>query len=719
MRLVKRIFCITLLSIGLNSYAQQEEKFAQNEEDQHELSDEKKEKMADRLMQEGSYYSAVDYYKEVWEKDSSRYDLKYKMGLAYYFSRDYENAEPWFEKAVKLEPKAKTLAYYYYGESLRHNMKYELAKKQYTAFKKIKYKGSDYKLKKKLNAQHIKACDYAIQNIKKPVSAEVKNLGDNVNSNYSDFSPWLVSDSTLIYASLRSDTVLHAHAHTSEFYPVHLYETKKEGETWGEPVKLDRNFNKHFHHSANAVYTKDGKTMYYTQCKPMHDKVKCHIYKSELEEGEWSHPKKVHDKINKGKYTSTMPAIGYYSKKVKREMKEIPVLYFASDRPKSKGGLDIWYAEMNDDGHFKAPKNCGSKINTPGDDLSPFYNQKEQTLYFSSNYHLGFGGFDAFKSKGKTKSFQKAENVGFTLNSSLDDTYFSIDSVGEKGFLVSNRTGGHALKSETCCDDIYEYQLVPEKELPLDGFAFDSTGDKNKPLLDAKVALYLVNEDGEDSLINTITTSKDATHYAFIVDPNKEYYFKGEKEGYESEHFSFNTSHIEDEDTLHINYPMWPGIDEPADTPVVAKNEPIEEEKGEEPEEEVEEPKEDIKTPGFVLKNVLHDFDVAAHSGKTGINIDDVIKVMKENPWLVISIESHTDSKGTDEYNMKLSERRAKSCKTYLLRQGISGTRIKAKWFGETNPVASNTKPDGSDNPEGRAQNRRTEFKVVSNTPAK
>lgn len=704
MRISKRVLGAVLIScMSLSSFAQ-EEKFLQKEEELHGLTDEKKEKLADQLMREGSYYSAVDYYTEVWQNDTLRYDLKYKIGLSYYFSRDYKQAEPWFEKAVKLEPKASTLAFYYYGECLRHNQKYELAKEQYNAFKKVKYSGIDGKTKKKLAAQHLKACDYALAEIKHPVSAMVKNLGDKVNSNYTDFSPWLTSDSTLIYASLRSDTVLHAHAGSTEFYPVHLFETtKREGE-WGTPQELGSTFNKHFFHSANPVYNKDQSLMYFTECKPIHDKVRCNIYSSKLKDGEWQKPHRLHDNINSAKYTSTQPTLGYYTKKVKKETKEISVLYFVSDRTGTKGGLDIWYAEMGDKGHFKRPKNCGTKMNTNGDDISPFYNQAEETMYFSSNYHMGFGGFDAFASKGKLKTWEKPENVGYTLNSSLDDTYFTADSTGKEGFLVSNRPGGHALTSETCCDDIYSYSLIPEKPHQLDGIAFDTTDDGHNPLVNTAVSLYMKKDNGEDSLINTITTSDDASSYQFVVLPNREYFFDGKKEGYESEKFSFTTGNMEEEDTIHIDYPMWPVA--PQDTVVAVVQDTV-----------VEEPKKEPEPlqPGFVLKNVLHDFDEAAHTKGTGINIDDVIKVMKENPYLIISIESHTDSKGTEEYNMKLSQLRAGGAKTYLLRQGISGSRIKVKYFGESQPIAPNTNPDGSDNPEGRAQNRRTEFKVFSN----
>ena len=110
---------IFVLFIGISTNV-----FSQLEKDQHELTDVKKEKMADKLLKEGSYYSSVDYYNEVWLNDTTRYDLKYKMGLAYYFSRDYFNAEPWFQKAVNLEPKAPTLAFFYLGQCQRHNEKY-------------------------------------------------------------------------------------------------------------------------------------------------------------------------------------------------------------------------------------------------------------------------------------------------------------------------------------------------------------------------------------------------------------------------------------------------------------------------------------------------------------------------------------------------------------------------------------------------------------------
>ena len=221
--------------------------------------------------------------------------------------------------------------------------------------------------------------------------------------------------------------------------------------------------------------------------------------------------------------------------------------------------------------------------------------------------------------------------------------------------------------------------------------------------MDADVSLYIVLEEGRDSLVKIEHTSPEHQRYAFVVSPNQEYYFKGSKEGYESEHFKFNTSDMKDHDTLHINYPIWPKEVPPVDTIK------------EEPKNTVVEPIIVKNEPGFILKNVLHDFDIAVHSSGTGINIDDVIKVMKDNPYMIISIESHTDSKGSDEYNVTLSKKRATGARSYLIRQGISGSRIKVKYFGESKPAFPNENADGSDNEVGRYKNRRTEFKVVSN----
>ena len=200
----------------------------------------------------------------------------------------------------------------------------------------------------------------------------------------------------------------------------------------------------------------------------------------------------------------------------------------------------------------------------------------------------------------------------------------------------------------------------------------------------------------------------------FVVKPNKEYFFKGSKEGYESEEFTFNTLGKESNDTLNINYPMWP-IEE---LDVANKEDTlVEEEEKQVPELEFVEKDsvvveylmtdEQKHTPGFVFKNVLHDFDIAAHSSGSGINIDDVIIVMNENPWLVISIESHTDSKGSEEYNMRLSKNRAIAVKEYLVQKGVASNRLKTKGHGEQYPIASNQTA------EGREANRRVEIVVM------
>ena len=155
MKKLSKIVIALFLLISTNS-------IAQKHVNQHDLNDEKKEKMADKLRREGRYDRAVEDYKEIWDNDTTRYDLKYKMGLSYYFSRNYKDAEPWFQKAVLLEPKAPTLAFYYLGECQRHNLKYAEAKKNFAVFNKVRYRGSDKRLKKKLSSNFIKSCTYAI-----------------------------------------------------------------------------------------------------------------------------------------------------------------------------------------------------------------------------------------------------------------------------------------------------------------------------------------------------------------------------------------------------------------------------------------------------------------------------------------------------------------------------------------------------------------------------
>lgn len=720
-----------------------------------ELDDKKKLKIANQLYAQGSFYNAIDLYYDVWsnnyvwKKDSSHYNITYRLALTYFYSRDYKNSERFFGKVLDIKPKEPNLAKFFYGESLRYNGRYQKAKQQFMGFRRVKYAETDARYYKKIISSLVKSCDYAIINMNFPVFFEIKNIGEIVNSAYTDFSPMVTKDSSLIFASLKSDTILLIKYGSTEFYPVKLYQTKKNDTAWSEPEELTV-FNKDYTHNANPALPPDSNIIFFTRCKPISGKnIRCAIYVSRLVDGKWQEPEKLGKEINKSKYTSTQPTLGKYIKKKRRKKTEHLVLYFVSDRldRTSRGGLDIWYSEIDEKNKFTRPKNLGKRINTIGDEITPFYQQKNKTLYFSSNYHHGFGGFDMFQSHGSTKRWTKPENMGYKLNSSLDDTYYITDSEQKQGYFVSNRPGGRVFLNETCCDDIYTYDFDKLLPVVLTGIIYDKDDTLKTPLTDVGISLYqekikfnkiqgdtvLMLISGTDTVFlkmaahhpkkdvdtnqtanNNITFSHEITTVSIIGNyeieknaPNPNYYFtvipyevyniRVDKIGFESKDKIFNVFKVTMPDTFVMDIPISiPKIF--ADLDLTANL--------------LDSLKKDSVSKDFVLKTVYHGFDEEMYEEFSEDTLNEMLKILLKYPSLKFEVISHTDSRGSDAYNMFLSIRRAENVKNYFMDHGVDEDRLIAIGMGETRLISPDLNPDGTDNSEGRKRNRRTVFRI-------
>jgi OmpA-OmpF porin, OOP family len=311
--------------------------------------------------------------------------------------------------------------------------------------------------------------------------------------------------------------------------------------------------------------------------------------------------------------------------------------------------------------------------------MTPYFDNETRTLFFSSKGHPGLGGFDVYKAIGDGKKWMSAENVGVPINSGADDLYFTISKNREEGFLVSNRKGGNALKNETCCDDIYSYKYTQYIHVSIKGVVYTPIDGSRKNLDNAKMELYSKDKlTGEKFLIKSLDSDKDG-NYDIKLEAGYDYQIMVSKDGYLSNSYDFSTRDIVTSQILEKDIPL----------------EAI--------------PKEPIRIP-----NVQYEFDKSEILSASKIALDTtILRLMVDNPQIIVEIASHTDSKGNDQYNMKLSQKRAESVVSYLVSKGIKSERLKAKGYGESKPVAPNENPDGSDNPEGRAINRRTDFKII------
>ncbi|MCD8528455.1 MAG: OmpA family protein [Chitinophagales bacterium] len=417
----------------------------------------------------------------------------------------------------------------------------------------------------------------------------------------------------------------------------------------------------------NPSFTKDGKTVYFTKCELEDALVNtCQIYRSYLGEGVWTKPEMLPSEINeKGSYTS--------QPHITENEEGKPVLYFVAERESGRGGKDIYIALINEDGSFQKAKNIGSPINTRYDDLSPFYDAATKTLYYSTDGELSFGGLDIYKSEWKeNEGWQEPVNAGQPLNTSLDDYDFVLNEKGNLGYLVSNRVGTTTLRSETCCDDIFEVRTT-QVDLYVAGVVYAENATSRVLAKNANVVLKNITNESDEEL--TFTNDK----FVFKVNPDENYELNASLANFKDVMLTFNTDGINKSDTLF--YDLF--LNQRKDLMNVR------------------------------IGVVYYEFDMSKLRSDAPDTLKNVLLILKSYPKTMVEVSSHTDSKGTDEYNMALSEFRTEAVSNYLIKEGVDKNRIIQKWFGESMPAASNTNPDGSDNEAGRALNRRTEFKIV------
>ena len=634
-------------------------------------------KIADKFYQEGYFYDATHYYEEVLDDQPENVDVTYKLAEAYFYSRDYKMANQNYKLVMEKNKALYPFSHYKYALTLKMNGKYPEAKTAFADFIKT-YRSFDAPLYKKKVKNEIAGCDYAIEAMEKPLNVVVIHMGNEVNAAYTESSPMPFEGNKLMYASLRSDTIIRSEELKGKVGRFKLYQSIRDGRRWGKGEPLPENVNFAKMDVANGVFTPDGSKLFYTQCEPNDaGALVCAIFVSDYANGEWSKGKKLNEEINLQGYTNTHPAVAEDKKR------KSLILYFVSDRPDGEGGRDIWYSEITSKGEYKKPRNVGRKVNTVGDEITPFFNTTSHVLSFSSDGHPSMGGYDIFYTSGKMRKWTKPENAGFPINSRVDDMYFVADASEEGGYLVSNRIGTIALKSETCCDDIFRYSwdrgLIPK--FAVDKFAYDADDSTMTSLTDYDVKLYQVDKDSSVILINEAHITTEA-EYFFTLKQNKNYKIEASKEGYFPNEEWANTLGLTKSDTLHRWIPL----------------------------------KKLELNKIIVLKDIYYDFDKATLRDESNRTLEKLVDILNINPSIVVELGAHTDSKGEDAYNEKLSQRRAESVVKYLKKHGIPKDRLVAKGYGEGTPIADNTNPDGTDNPEGRQMNRRTEIKVVGKT---
>ena len=478
-------------------------------------------------------------------------------------------------------------------------------------------------------------------------------------------------------------------------------------------------------HEANAVFTKDGKTVYFTRnnykkgkrVKNTNKISNLQIFKAELINNKWTSV--VSLPFNSDDYSTEHPALSNDEK----------TLYFASDMPSTLGSFDIFSVSIND-GNYGTPKNLGSKINTFKKEQFPFVS-KDNKLYFSSNGHAGYGSLDVFVSEIENNSFSKPLNIGLPVNSGFDDFTFTIDSESKEGYFSSNRPGGKGN------DDIYELKetkplLIKDCAQLIAGIITDV--DTKMPLENALVSL----QNSDKIEIQKVFTTLDgkfsfavACEIGYSVLASKMDYtkdsrsFKINKERNKSNDASMSlksASMIKKEEEIAIqkkkNEEMALLEIDKKDKQIAAQKE-IEialVKKKEKMDNIIANEKDVIKDKDrLIIKTdpIYFDYNLWYIRKESKSILNRVIEIMKKYPDMVVEIGSHTDNRGNDTYNRNLSTHRAEATREYFINQGIVEKRIIAKGYGETVQIIK-CEPSELCSEEQHELNRRSEF-VIKN----
>ncbi|HTR28973.1 MAG TPA: OmpA family protein [Puia sp.] len=433
-----------------------------------------------------------------------------------------------------------------------------------------------------------------------------------------------------------------------------FYESRRVDGVWSKAKSLPGNINTNNNEGAQNI-SQDGQWLLFTGCNFPDGHGNCDLYISYLTPDGWSTPENLGDSINT-EFWESSPSLSPDKKD----------LYFASKQPDGYGGSDLYVSHRHTNGQWGIPENLGPTINTIGDEAAPFIHADNLTLYFTSNGHPGYGNDDLFVTRKQADgTWSKPENLGYPINTIENEGSLIVAADGKTAYYASDRADSRGGL------DLYTFELRqdirPARTRWVKGKVFDSATRKGLP------SSVVLTDLATRQVISNLQTDETG-NYLITLAEGRDYAFDVKRKGYLffSENFSLTRG---DGDTVyHIDIPLQP----------LAAN------------------------AVAILRNIFFDPNRYDLKPESGAELDVVVQLMRDNPTLKIQINGHTDNSGKPADNIKLSEDRARAVTTYLVAKGVAPTRLSSKGWGDTQPVADNSTP------EGRSRNRRTELKVIS-----
>ncbi|WKL49844.1 OmpA family protein [Flavobacterium pectinovorum] len=604
-----------------------------------------------------AYIDVIKTYEKVALKGYKSEDMFRKLGDSYYFNSEFEGAAKWYGELFAMNTNIESEYYYRYAQSLRATGQIDKADKMMNEFTS-KFENDT---RGKLYKENPNYMDLIKEN-----SGRYKIEDAGINSKYSDYGA-SVYNNKLYFTSARDtgNFSKRKHTWTGEHF-TNLYVSDVDS---SKVKKFKSSLNSKFH-DATPIFTKDGKTVYFTRNNYLDGKkgknenntTLVKLYKATLENDKWTNITAL--PFTSDNYSTAHPALSPDEK----------TLYFSSDMPGTLGQSDIFKVAINDNGGgYGSPQNLGPTINTEGKETFPFVTD-EKEIYFSSDGRPGLGGLDVYVGEIEDDgTISEIQNIGADVNSPKDDFAYIIDPVSRKGYFSSNKIGGQG------SDDIYKFletrklQCIQE----LNGIITDAESGIILPR--TKVTLY------ENQVVKNTILSDAAGFYIFPVECGKTYNVRAEKVDYSTKEVSITIEKVSGKTSLPI------ALDKSKCKVTIG----------------------DDLGKCFGIKMIYFDLDKSNIRTEAAIDLEKILDVLDSHPTMKLDIRSHTDSRQTHKYNEALSNRRAKSTIDWLIKNGINPNRLIGKGFGETqlvNECSDNVKCTE----EQHQANRRSEFIITA-----
>lgn len=598
---------------------------------------------------------AVQLLEMAIQRDTNFVEAYIFLGEVYTKMKKLKEAVAIFEKSIAIRPNYINQVYFALGTLYQDFGEYDKSKQNFEIFLKA---GSENPEFVRLAKNGVETALFAKEALKNPFVINPINMGQEVNTVYPEYFPSITGDDQTFLFTRQLDSRETPTGHNEDFYI-----TTRLNDKWTPAKNLGRPINT-LHNEGAPCLSPDGQLLIFTACEIMGDYGEgrrgygsCDLFLSQKSGQRWSTPVNLGPAINTKNWES-QPSFASDGR----------TLYFVRGIRQRDGrrSSDIYSARIGMDGTWETPQPLSNVINTPGNEESVFIHPDGQTLYFASDGHVGLGGTDIFLSrKQKDGSWGAPVNLGSPINTAANENSFLVTANGKYAFFSSEKEGGFGAL------DLYQIEL-PEPFRPVltsvfKGKVFDAT---TKAPLAAR--FELIDLETGEIIVSSVSNNGDGE---FIVNlpGGKNYALNASKKGYMffSENFTYEAA--EAGKTIVKNVPMNP-----------------------------------IKVGGnVVLKNIFFEtakFDLKPESK---VELDKLNRFLTDNPTVSIEIAGHTDNQGTEASNKTLSQNRANAVLDYLVKAGISATRLTAKGYGSTAPIADNATESG------RSQNRRTEFVIT------